>query len=123
MPQASRISQLARITPMDSSLPENTIKSSLRSIISATNPLSPIITIAIHTRLFIKRTMTSGHLYFSIGGNALFLKNVYEMASLNSSGADYSIFMVPLENETSKVMIIAPCVLSRSPTIFSMPLT
>ena len=51
-PKASRISQLARIMPMQSSLPEKTIRNSLRRSISATNPLNPIASIAMQTRLF-----------------------------------------------------------------------
>jgi hypothetical protein len=53
-PKASRISQLARIMPMQSSLPEKAIKSSLKRSISATSPLNPIATIAMQTRFFIK---------------------------------------------------------------------
>jgi hypothetical protein len=45
-PNASRISQLARIMPMQSSLPEKTIRNSLKSRISATSPLNPIVNIA-----------------------------------------------------------------------------
>ena len=51
-PTASRMSQLARMMPMQSSLPEKTIKSSLRRSTSATTPLNPIATIARQTRCF-----------------------------------------------------------------------
>lgn len=53
-PNASRISQLDRIMPMLSSLPEKTIMSSLKRNISATSPLNPIVNIAIQMRLFIQ---------------------------------------------------------------------
>jgi hypothetical protein len=53
-PKASRISQLARMMPMQSSLPEKMIRSSLKRIISATSPLNPIANIAIQIRFFIK---------------------------------------------------------------------
>jgi hypothetical protein len=53
-PNASRISQLAKIMPMQSSLPENTIRSSLNRRTSATIPLNPIAKIAIKMRFFMK---------------------------------------------------------------------
>jgi len=55
-PKASRISQLARIMPMHSSLPEKTIRSSLKRRISATNPLNPIVRIAIQMLFFMTPT-------------------------------------------------------------------
>ena len=53
-PKASRRSQLARIMPMENSLPEKTIRNSLNRSISATNPLNPIVNIAIQMRFFIR---------------------------------------------------------------------
>ncbi len=52
-PKASRISQLARIMPMQSSLPEKTIRSSLKRSIWATSPLNPIVNMATPRRFFI----------------------------------------------------------------------
>jgi hypothetical protein len=39
--------------PMQSSLPEKTIKSSLKRRTSATNPLNPIVKTAMQTRFFM----------------------------------------------------------------------
>jgi hypothetical protein len=52
-PNASRINQLARIMPMQSSLPEKTIRSSLKSRISATSPLNPIAKMARQMRFLM----------------------------------------------------------------------
>ena len=53
-PKASRMSQLARIMPMENSLPEKMIRNSLKRSISATNPLNPIVITAIKMRFFIR---------------------------------------------------------------------
>jgi hypothetical protein len=46
-PKASKISQFARIIPIENSLPENMIRNSRKRSISATRPLNPIASIAI----------------------------------------------------------------------------
>lgn len=52
-PNASRISQLARIMPMQSSLPEKTIRSSLKRRTSAASPLNPIAKMARQIRFLM----------------------------------------------------------------------
>jgi hypothetical protein len=63
-PKASRMSQLARIMPMENSLPEKMIRNSLKRSISATNPLNPMVRIAIRTRFFIRLNLIDGYELF-----------------------------------------------------------
>lgn len=51
-PKASRITQFAKIIPIESSLPEKTINNSRKSSIWAISPLNPMIKIA-NLRLFL----------------------------------------------------------------------